>query len=470
MTKQPLEAISHSEASQAAASPTSDSDISPPSAVGAAADKSLGDAAACLSQAIENKKDNCVEKESAPEDFDRQTALSRRDGLAGSELQQNNRLASIDMPAVRPRLTDVANDWQALSLFLERFSDSPCTLRNYRKEAYRLLLWLESQGKQLVEMRYEDALAYRNFLANPQPAAKWLGCRHRMQKADGSINPKWKPFATPLSQASVRTALRGLNAWLVFLVDVGYLPGNPLGLLPRGRTKESAIDRQSRQHRVLTESHWQAIYQVLEPKSEDRPKQLKQKARWRWLISLFYLTGLRVSEVIGHHMGDIRLSKSGWQMHVVGKGNKPAWIAINSDLQNALVEYRAFLSSISPQLRLSPMPFAGEMTALALSLDGNRPLDSERAVAGVMKKLFQLAADQLRQQSSDQAWQAEQLASASCHWLRHSFTTDLLDAGVPLQDAAVAARHSDVRTTMLYDHSQDEQRHQQLNRLKMPNK
>ena len=41
--------------------------------------------------------------------------------------------------------------------------------------------------------------------------------------------------------------------------------------------------------------------------------------------------------------------------------------------------------------------------------------------------------------------------SISPHSLRHSFITAALDAGVPLRDVQIAARHSDPRTTTRYD-------------------
>jgi integrase len=37
------------------------------------------------------------------------------------------------------------------------------------------------------------------------------------------------------------------------------------------------------------------------------------------------------------------------------------------------------------------------------------------------------------------------------HMLRHTFVTTMLDAGVDLRDAQIAARHADPRTTMRYD-------------------
>jgi integrase/recombinase XerD len=44
-----------------------------------------------------------------------------------------------------------------------------------------------------------------------------------------------------------------------------------------------------------------------------------------------------------------------------------------------------------------------------------------------------------------------QVARAHPHMLRHTFVTTMLDAGVDLRDAQIAARHADPRTTMRYD-------------------
>ena len=41
------------------------------------------------------------------------------------------------------------------------------------------------------------------------------------------------------------------------------------------------------------------------------------------------------------------------------------------------------------------------------------------------------------------------------HMLRHTFVTTMLDAGVDLRDAQIAARHADPRTTMRYDRARN---------------
>ncbi|MEI2783754.1 MAG: hypothetical protein V9H25_21990, partial [Candidatus Competibacter sp.] len=60
------------------------------------------------------------------------------------------------------------NDLEAVQAWLAEFRDSPQTLRNYRKEAERLLLWaLLERGKPLSGLTREDCILYENFLTDP---------------------------------------------------------------------------------------------------------------------------------------------------------------------------------------------------------------------------------------------------------------------------------------------------------------
>lgn len=140
----------------------------------------------------------------------------------------------------------------------------------------------------------------------------------------------------------------------------------------------------------------------------------------RWaLAALLGLLGLRVSEACTVDVEDYAHEQQGHRvLRLVGKGGKPATMPLPITVLRALDAA------------------AGERTtgALLRRADGTR-LDRRTADRWV-KSLAKKAGITKR---------------LSPHSLRHSMVTNALDAGVPLRDVQVAARHSDPRTTARYD-------------------
>jgi hypothetical protein len=96
-----------------------------------------------------------------------------------------------------------------------------CTQRAYRKEAERFLLWaVLARRCALSSVTIEDAVAYRAFLLAPPP--DWCSTH-----AQPRWSARWRPLAGPLSPASCAYALAVLGNLYAFLVDQGYLSGNP---------------------------------------------------------------------------------------------------------------------------------------------------------------------------------------------------------------------------------------------------
>jgi hypothetical protein len=66
-------------------------------------------------------------------------------------------------------------DVDAIKAWLARFVDTQATFDTYRKESERLLLWSTTElRKPLSSLTHEDLLLYRRFLADPQPAQRWV--------------------------------------------------------------------------------------------------------------------------------------------------------------------------------------------------------------------------------------------------------------------------------------------------------
>lgn len=102
------------------------------------------------------------------------------------------------------------SDLQAIAAWLARFAETQTTFDNYRKEAERLLLWSTVElRKPLSPLTHEDLLGYQRFLADPQPAGRWVFPKGRKpSRADAA----WRPLLTIAGKPKplTRSALHGI--------------------------------------------------------------------------------------------------------------------------------------------------------------------------------------------------------------------------------------------------------------------
>lgn len=342
------------------------------------------------------------------------------------------------------------NDIDAIKAWLARFVDTPTTFDSYRKEAERLLLWATLElGKPLSSLVHEDWLRYRKFLEDPQPAARWVSPAGRKYPR---AHPAWRPFAGPLSPSSCRQAGIILNALFSWLVQAGYLAGNPLAL-SRERKRRAA----PRITRYLEDDLWAEVKATIEALPRDTPRELEQYLRLRWLFTLLYLCGLRVSEVIGTTMGAFfsRRDKAGvqrWWLEVVGKGDKLRIVPATSELMAELTRYRRALG-------LTPFPLPNETTPLFLPLGGRKRALTRGGVHGIVKQVFGQTAERFRARGPDFETEAVRVVQASAHWLRHTAGSHMVNGDVDLRHVRDTLGHVSIGTTNTYLHSPDDARH-----------
>ena len=341
-----------------------------------------------------------------------------------------------------------SNDLDAVQTWLAEFHDSPQTLRTYRKEAERLLLWaLMERGKPLSSLTREDCLRYEAFLADPQPRDRWCG-----PKAP-RFSGRWRPFMGPLSPASCKMALLIINALFSYLVKAGYLAGNPLALArrrSRGHQPLREIER------FLEQDQWQALLAAIEDLPRDTERACQHYARARYLVALLYLLGPRVSEVAGHTMSSFVQVRGRWWWQVIGKGQKEARVPVNQDMLEALREYRRFHG-------LPPLPAPDETIPLVLNLKGVTGI-GDNMIYRIVKMLVAKGAARLQ---ADDPHQAEKLRRASTHWFRHTSITHQADAGINLQFLQRNARHARIDTTGLYLHAEEKEWHENMERHRL---
>lgn len=199
-----------------------------------------------------------------------------------------------------------ANDLEAIRAWLANYTDSRNTFDSYRKEAERLLLWCVLElRKPLSSMLHEDLVIYQGFLKDPQPSERWVSADGAKYSRDDA---RWRPFIGPLSAGSQRLTKTILNTMFNWLVSSGYLRGNPMAL-GRRRTKRAA----SRVTRYLSISLWDEVKSYVEQMPQVTDTQIALYARYRWMTTLFYLQGMRISEVASGQMGHFfrRLGEDG---------------------------------------------------------------------------------------------------------------------------------------------------------------
>jgi integrase/recombinase XerD len=136
------------------------------------------------------------------------------------------------------------------------------------------------------------------------------------------------------------------------------------------------------------------------------------------LACLLGLLGLRVSEACGINIEDLSLERGHRTVKVLGKGHKTAIIPM------------------PPKVFRAVDLAAGERTEGPLLLDRDGLRLNRFGALRIVKRLCKKTGITKR---------------VSPHSLRHSFITAALDAGVPLRDVQIAARHADPRTTTRYD-------------------
>ena len=367
-------------------------------------------------------------------------ATAHIDGSVGS-----NRAAS---PS---KVLQADNDVDAIKAWLAQYIHSPNTFTSYRKEAERLLLWANLEaGKAISSLSHEDLLRFQHFLQDPQPTERWIlprGAKVARSHAD------WRPFVGPLSTSSRRQALTVLNSLFNWLVAAGYLAANPLALLRSGHAPSS-----HRVQRYLDRDLWDQVKQCIAQLPQTSAREQEHYHRYRWLFSLLYLCGLRVSELSQNRMSSIysRRDKHGvmrWWIDILGKGQKTRTVPVTSELMEELKLYRTIKG-------LSPYPNANENLPLLLPIGKiqEKPL-SRAAIHLVVKRIFADTAARLRAQGPEFEAEAQHVEQASTHWMRHTAGTHMLEQDMDILQVRDTLGHESIQTTNRYLHTSEDSRH-----------
>ncbi len=160
--------------------------------------------------------------------------------------------------------------------------------------------------------------------------------------------------------------------------------------------------------------------------------------RDRAILELLYGGGLRVSEVTGLSISDLKLDLG--RVQVRGKGDKERIVPLGRTAVLALEEYmrtgRPHLARISSARRASAM----------------RPETAEREAAGSARARLFLS---LRGMPLTRQWVwhlVKMNGGGSPHRLRHSCATHMVEHGADLRSVQLMLGHADISTTQVYTH------------------
>lgn len=358
------------------------------------------------------------------------------------DFQANTAIALLDRhdlagPEETPDLIQADSDIEAAAIWLKTTAINPKTQRVMRKEVERFILWaLHTRGKQLSQINVMDVSDYAAFLADPQPREVWVSeTKYPRQHA------QWRPFAGPLSLSSQRYALMQIGSLYTWMVKGGRLQGNPVALVRKPQAPQDTTIK-----RLLPEEGITLAFEAISLTPSPR-----KRARDHFMLSLFYLTGVRTFEGTTSTMSSVRRSASGtWWLNVLGKRNKVRDVPISEELYQDLLRYREAFG-------LSREIPAQDPTPLLLAANSKLKRAHTSTVLKAIIAIMTRAADLALQREQ---WElAERLADATTHWLRHSCFSHLAKATGDLVMIKSLAGHSKIETTSRYLHSENEELH-----------
>lgn len=340
----------------------------------------------------------------------------------------------------------VDNDFDAVNLWLEAKAwRSEETRRAYRREIYRLMLWSVSFAqKPLSGLTASDLVAYLKWFDKPCRHPSWPEEWELFRKARQSKRSDYKAYAT--------TVCRGC---FKYLVENGYLAGNPFTALPTPDRR-----RNTEQFRYLDTETLDWLMDYLDA-LESGLRTVTQRAsyeRLRFVMHFGLWSAGRREELVRASMGDIRQTDKGnWVWYVTGKGAKDDFVVIEEPGVDALVRYR--------RARGLPHYPGPEEAGVPLIADlKNEAYITPTMLHKIVTGFFRKAAAAF-EQAGGRAAKARQIESASMHWLRHSYASMMVKERAHAEIVAKQMRHRDMNTTMrFYVDAEPDDRAEQVKR------
>jgi integrase len=372
------------------------------------------------------------------------------------------------------------HDLAAVHAYLNRYRDRPATLRAYTRELERLVLWLVIvRGVALSSMTVEDGEAYKDFLK--APIASFVGPKR--SRASG----RWRPF-TPegLSPDSQAYAVRAIRAAFAWLTTVRYLAGNPWSAVTDPATITREVEVQV--ERALSTDLWTRVRAELDARCDgedlDRLTPTEEEARqWRIARAAILLmgnSGVRRNEAANARRENLSVAvvtatgssahsaagqRSVWALGVIGKRRRQRTVPVSAASVAALRAHWAdreldFDAARAEGPLIAPVVINGTDASLAkhgeLSVGKgaaahqiHAPYAAD-ALARLVREAIRRIAEALLREGALSHDAHVKLLATSAHAFRHTFGTQTVARGMPIDVAQRILGHASLETTSIY--------------------
>lgn len=279
-------------------------------------------------------------------------------------------------------------------------------------EAFMEYLRLERNASPLTLTTYRPAIVSYMECALELASDEW-----QPSDADRDLVRNWimKQMDDELTSTTVNKNLSAVKSFYKYLQLRGLIDNNPTRYL-RGPKREHTLPS------FLTQAQ---VEEALETISTDPEDFLA--VRNRLIIETIYQTGLRRAEVASLETQQVDLAAM--SLRVVGKGRKERIVPFGEALKEQMKDY----------LTLKERK-VGQSRYFFVTLKC-RPLSGADVYQVVHKALDVVTG----------------LPRRGAHTLRHSFATEMLNAGAPITSIKELLGHSNLETTTRYTHTSFEQ-------------
>jgi tyrosine recombinase XerC len=216
------------------------------------------------------------------------------------------------------------------------------------------------------------------------------------------------------SQRSIARKVASIRSFFKYLRRQKIINGNPALVLitPKiGKRLPSFLDEES-------------VHQLIESPDQSTTNGKRDRA----ILELFYSTGMRLSELIGLNICDLK--KEEGLIKIKGKGRKERIVPVGRKAMDAVDKYL----QDENELRLKGHVQSGDHPLFVMK-EGRRMYP--QAVGRMVKKYIGMVSE---------------VEKKSPHILRHSFATHMLNHGADMRAVKELLGHESLSTTQVYTH------------------